>query len=133
MFPEIVLKLTGKHFQTEEAILKGYKRYKIIDEKGVKPYPAIIKSKNSYVKGKVLFDVDKDGLRILDYFEGEEYNRKKEVVFVKTKKLEAYVYIWNEGNKEKLTENWNPEEFRKKHLKKYLDKIVPFYLNLNYD
>ena len=128
IFPEVVLKLTGKSFQTKDAILKGYKRCKIFDQHTPRRYPAIIESNNDFVKGKILFDVDEESLKVLDFFEDNDYIRKEEIVFIGKKEFLTYVYVWNPKLKEKLMKKWSPEEFQQKHLRDYLEKVIPEYL-----
>ena len=66
-FPEIVEKLTGKSFQTENAVLKGYERKRIRNA----DYPAIIKNENIEVEGLLLWNVDKRSLKIVSFYEGD--------------------------------------------------------------
>jgi len=125
MFPEIVLNLTGKSFRTKDALLKGFKRFKVFDENIPRRYPTLSDSQDSSVEGKILFNVDEGSLKILDFFEGEYYKRQKLRVILDGKELSVYSYLWNLKFKEKLKGEWNPEEFKESDLKYYLDTEIP--------
>ena len=125
IFPEIVFSLTNKKFLMKDAILKGYKRFKVNDPHREQKGPALIEEKGGEVRGKILFDVDKDTIKILDKFEGESYEKKKVFVSVNGKKVEAIVYLGTNFNKDFLHGEWSEEEFKQKHLDFYLKKRIP--------
>ena len=116
MFPEVVKAVIGKQLLMKDAVLKGYKRYKV--ENG--EYPAIVKDEDSSVTGK-LIEIDKNGLKVLDSFEGEEYKRETVLVEVDGKKQKAEAYIWKSN--QKLSKTWSLEEFKEKHIKKFIESI----------
>ncbi len=136
MFPEVVKGLTGKQIEMKDAILKGYKRYKIYDTNGeVRNYPAIRKTEGEFVQGKILLDVDEDSLKVLDYFEDVGYKRIKEMVSINSNMIKVEVYVWpEESDKSKielvgeLKESWGSaeiEEFEEKHLAYFLGELIP--------
>ena len=125
MFPAILFALTDKKFKMEEVVLHGFKRHSIFDNGEYKRYPAIIKKENSQVKGKLLFDVDDESMSILDFFEDDSYYREIVEVLKGDEKVSAFVYIWKPELKEKLKEDWDPEEFKKFHLTDYVNKVIP--------
>ncbi len=129
LFPEVVFALTGKKFKTKNAILLDYKRYKIFDQHISRKYPAIIESKSSVVKGKILFDIDEESLKILDFFEDKEYEKKTVIVQSDNKTFETIVYVWKNEFKNKLKSKWSEEEFKKKHLYNYINKTIPKILS----
>ncbi len=44
--------------------------------------------------GLIMKDVSDSSLKIIDFFEGEEYERKQVKVFVDDKEITAVTYIW---------------------------------------
>lgn len=130
IFPEIVFALTGKNFKTQNATLEGYRRYKIFDDNIPRRYPAIAESEGHKVEGKILFEVDEESLKILDFFEEEDYFRKELTVLTDNdRKVSAFVYLWNSELKEKLKSDWSPEEFEKEHLQEYVLEVIPKVLD----
>lgn len=125
MFPEIVFSLTHKKFKTENATLNNYKRFKIHDGNHSREYPAISKSEGDFVDGVLLFDVDEDSLKILDFFEDDEYIRKEMTVSFNNQSCLAFVYIWNPKSKDKLKSSWNSDEFKEKYLNYYVFEVIP--------
>lgn len=67
----IIQAVTGKVFQANTALLRGYRRNRVKDAQ----YPAIVPDSKSLVQGQFLFDVDDVSLACLDSFEGEYYQR----------------------------------------------------------
>ena len=66
------LTLEGTPISRQEAVLKGYKRYKLKD----RDYPGIVAGNpDDKVIGRLVFNVDEAGLQRLDDFEGTEYKR----------------------------------------------------------
>jgi len=57
--------------QHAAARVRGYRRFALEG----RPYPAIVREKDAQVIGKVLLDLTPSELRILDDFEGDEYER----------------------------------------------------------
>jgi gamma-glutamylcyclotransferase (GGCT)/AIG2-like uncharacterized protein YtfP len=120
-FPEIVGKLTGKLFQSRQAVLKGFQRKKV----GNADYPAIIKNEYTEVTGILLYDVDARSMQILSFYEGEDYRCEEHLVYVKKDKISAKVFIWNSDVEDLEDDDWNPEEFLKNSFNLYLEKIIP--------
>lgn len=126
IFPKIIFTLTGKNFETKNATLEGFCRYKIFDGDKPREYPAILETKNGKVEGKILFNVDKESLNILDFFEENDFERKKAKVLLDEIEIDVFVYVWNpKYDKEKLRLNWEPKEFEEKYLEYYLSKVIP--------
>lgn len=125
IFPEVVFGLTNKNFKSRTAILTGYQRFKIFDNEISRSYPAITKKPNKTVEGKILFDVDEESLKILDFFEDSDYIRKEVLVSFDNQKTTAFVYVWNPKFEDQLKLNWSSEEFKKKHLQYYVSEVIP--------
>jgi gamma-glutamylcyclotransferase (GGCT)/AIG2-like uncharacterized protein YtfP len=125
IFPEVVFALTKKSFRTEDAILNDFSRFKIYDGEISRRYPAIFEDQNGKVEGKILFDVDEESLRILDFFEDNDYQRRELKALVNSEEFTVFVYVWNPKFKDKLKSKWNPEEFKVKHLQNYISEAIP--------
>lgn len=72
------------------AVLEGYGLY------NVSSFPGIIKQNDAAVKGEV-YNISKRTLKKLDALESEGvlYTRKLVTIDLKSKKINAYVYVWN--------------------------------------
>jgi len=120
-FPEITENLTGKSFVSEGAVLKGYIRKNV----NGKDYPAIIKHVHSQVKGLLLQDVDVHSLKIITFYEGNDYRCEELIVDTKGKSIIAKVFLWSSDVNALDNSDWIPEVFALKSLNTYLKKIIP--------
>lgn len=122
MVPGIMQAVTGKKLIFSEATLKGYGRYRL---RG-RVYPGIIKSAHGSVRGLIWHGVDRRSLELLDAFEAEEYRRIPVTVRGNDgKRYSAYTYVIRPRYAKLLTrEDWDLEEFRKIHLKQYLQRLA---------
>jgi len=121
LFPEIVKGLTGRSFQTKEAMLNGYHRCAVKDA----DYPAIVERPGSQVNGKILLNLDNRSYEILRFFEGDEYQCVKVDVQTANGKFSACVFVWVGVDKMLEQTDWNPELFRENGLADYIDFIIP--------
>ncbi|HHN65745.1 MAG TPA: gamma-glutamylcyclotransferase [Nitrospirae bacterium] len=72
MWPEVLRAVIGRTCcQMQEAVLYGFKRCRVRGE----IYPAIKKAPRSKVVGKLVRDLTEKELRLLDEYEGGEYER----------------------------------------------------------
>lgn len=115
--PSVVLKLTGKFFETDEAVLTGFKRYCVRNC----DYPAIIPNREAKVSGLLLKNVDDISLQAIDYFEGNEYTKQKVTVIVAGKDISAFTYIWNLGKELLEDKDWDINFFKKNFLHLYTE------------
>ena len=120
-FPEIVEKLTGKTFQSEQAILKGFHRRRVKNA----DYPAIVKNDYSEVKGILLHDIDDLSFQIINFYEGDDYCCKTLVISINGGFVNAKVFIWDSDYNMLGHVDWDSNEFLKKSFKIYLEKVVP--------
>jgi gamma-glutamylcyclotransferase (GGCT)/AIG2-like uncharacterized protein YtfP len=120
-FPEIVEKLTGKSFQMEPAVLSGFQRKMIKNA----DYPAIIVNSNSVVEGIVLHDVDELSMKILSFYEGENYRCVELPVKLNEEFIRPKVFIWDSTIDELEFFDWNEDEFSMNSKKVYINKIIP--------
>jgi len=77
MFPELVYALTDKDFEMRDSILHNHKRCSIYDGQIRRKYSAMIEEKNSVVNGKIIFDVDKKSLAIIDFLRVMNMKKRK--------------------------------------------------------
>ena len=120
-FPEIVEKLTGKTFQSEQAILKGFHRRRVKNA----DYPAIVKNDNSEVKGILFHDVDDLSFQIINFYEGDDYRCKTLGININDGFVNAKVFIWDSDYNRLDHVDWDSNKFFKKSLEIYLEKVVP--------
>lgn len=124
-FSEITEKLTGKNFQTECAVLKGYRRRRVAGA----DYPAIVVDSQSEVDGIILKDVDKRSLAIISFYEGEYYSIKRLKVTINNQLTEVSVFVWNSAISELENEDWDREYFMKNSFSVYIEEVIPATLN----
>ena len=118
--PEVMFAVTGSNFKSTPAKLNGYLRLKIKDT----TYPAIIKKNNCSVDGELYRNIDQKTLILLDQFEDICYERLLVNVNVAEKKEKAFVYVWKNEYKNQLSDKeWSLEEFKRKYLKLYINRI----------
>jgi len=117
MFPEIVKAITNKEFEMIDFKLLGYKRYWLKDRN----YPALVDDENSFVLWKMILNVDEKSLKLLDYFEWDEYFKKE--LEIDNKRF--IVYLWKKELYDFLNWDWDEKEFKEKYLEKYVNDIIP--------
>ncbi|AFK85861.1 MULTISPECIES: gamma-glutamylcyclotransferase family protein [Thermoanaerobacterium] len=118
--------------ERKHGFIKGWKLVfnKVASENPIKGYANIEKDDNDIVEG-VLYQIEKDGLEILDKKEGvpNHYIKEKLEVWLENEgKVLAYVYI---ANKDKVKDGLKPSQEYLNHLlkgcdllsEKYCDKI----------
>lgn len=121
LFTEMLEALTGKKFKTEPAILRNYRRFSVLDQ----DYPAIVKMSNSFVAGKIVFDVDDRSLDVISFFEGDEYELKKVNAESENKSLVAFAFCWKHDLKHLDNKEWDMENFRSESLSFYVNEVAP--------
>lgn len=124
LLPEIMARVTGRHFRSDSGRLRGYVRLRVRDEM----YPAILPFPDTHTDGVVYYDVDESSLQKLDAFEGALYRRTS--VNIETESgewVEAEAYVIRLNSRNRLTADaWDETEFRLKHLKKFLESYPGF-------
>ncbi|CAN6237112.1 unnamed protein product, partial [Urochloa humidicola] len=120
---EVVRILLGRAPPSSPALLPGHRRFSL---RG-RVYPAILPARGHAVSGKVFKGLTDRELRVFDMFEDEYEKKTVEVSLADTlEKSLAYAYIWaNEGDPD-LYREWDYEEWRKVHLKDYLEMTQEF-------
>ncbi|KAE8652173.1 AIG2-like protein D [Cucumis sativus] len=110
--------------QSSSAVLHGHQRFSI---RG-RLYPAILPVVNERVTGKVLFDITKPELDILDIFEVVEYERRAvEISLVDgSEKLPALTYVWRNNVDPNLYGEWSFEEWKKLRREEFVELATRF-------
>jgi len=122
LFPEILKGLTGKTFKMVPATLPFFKRHLVKDA----DYPAIVEDIASEVTGMLLFEVDEKSMKILRFYEGDEYDCAEVTVHTKDGNIyTAQAYVWNASRQYLEPFDWDPEHFKQEALQHYSNKIAP--------
>ncbi|KAA0065013.1 AIG2-like protein [Cucumis melo var. makuwa] len=110
--------------QSSSAVLHGYQRFSI---RG-RLYPAILPVADKRVTGKVLFDITKPELDILDRLEADEYERRViEISLVDgSKKLPSLAYVWRNNVDPNLYGEWSFEEWKKLRNDEFVEMATRF-------
>ena len=118
MYPAVWEKVVTGHYISCRAQLNKYRRLQIRGE----TFPAIIPGASS-VRGVLYFHINSSDLALLDQFEGEYYQRTDgDVVLDGGVVMPAAFYCFKEAYAPMLLEQeWNPDEFAAKGMKKFMD------------
>ena len=125
LFQEIVFALTGKTFRSERAVLYNYRRFRVFENNKPCAYPAILESEGDAVRGRILFDVDKESEDIIDFFEGSDYEKKRVIVESEGSSIEVFTYIWKNCSRSGFMPEWDENLFRDEYLDFYVNKKIP--------
>lgn len=122
--PAVMAAVTGAQPEFAEATLPGHACYRM---KG-RIYPGAAPCNDSFVRGRLYLGIDNLLLDYLDAFEDVLYERQLLDVMVRDTTVRAQVYIVAEGHRKLLLpEPWDIEEFKTKHLVRYLESCRKFY------
>lgn len=114
--------------ETKTGWLRGYQRFPVREH----VYPGIVPFENDQcigVRGLVLFHLTQRQIRILDWFEDVQYERRQVTVELmddgQMKQL-CQTYVWINPQDELHLDrgDWDYEMFRHVHLKNYLQNTV---------
>lgn len=134
MIDEVVKQLLGQPMPSKDAVLYGYERKGIRrGEKGAKGPVLFPSSKDAFVRGKVLEDVDHEAQRVLNLFEDAAggYDLIEVVVKVQEDGLDlpvarrAAVFCGRPKLRMISSGEWSREEFESKHLRGYVEDRIP--------
>ena len=125
MFDAVWLRVIGRAHRHAPARLMGYCRLGIKGEL----YPAVIPAvSDTFVDGRLYFDVTPDDLRNLDRFEGDHYQRKAvECRLPEGNRCKAEVYVFKTVYRHLLADaGWDPVAFEKNSLRIFLAQYKGF-------
>lgn len=122
MSPQVLQVLLGRVPDIKTARLKNHSRHPVANQ----VFPGMIVSSSSsgdaVVEGRILMDVTALELDVLDWFEGNEYQR---IQVDMEQKEKIQTYLWSNPLDELLLDRpWDYNEFCKTHLEWYLSSTV---------
>ncbi len=117
---EAVIGTQGKKMNLIDGYLKGYKLFKVKNAN----YPLILRdlSSKSRINGLIAMDLDKQIIRKLDIFEGENYSRTKASAFRACDNIEINLEIYMPKKCLQFTEEWIFEDWCKFQKKFFFEK-----------
>ena len=126
MFPEVLEALIGKKYALKGAVLQGYQRIKVQTDDPI-AYPVIVPETSGSVEGCLIRNVHPASMNKIDVFEETEkcgyLKREVTVELNNAENVKALTYVPGLAQKLRLTQLWNPDEFRKKDLQRCLNQI----------
>ncbi len=127
--PEVMEAVTGKSWVSAEARAGGFAKFLL---KG-RTYPGMTVVQGSICSGRVYYHLDPQTIEILDAFEDEVYRREQIEVDVEGgRSLQAHAYLIRPQDRECLTAiPWQPDEFKSKHLVRYLEACKAFHREIS--
>lgn len=123
MSPDVVRVLLGRIPQrTAPAFVSEFQRYPVLGQE----FPGMIRKEGGRTDGVVIEDLSLEEMKILDWFEGDEYVRQSVTVQWDdgvTRKVESFVWNnpWEELDMEK---EWDYQHFCETTLQWYLANTV---------
>ncbi|KAI8803664.1 hypothetical protein BJ742DRAFT_827696 [Cladochytrium replicatum] len=112
--------------RTQKGVLHGYRRKCVRDA----VYPAMVPSEPSHSVTGVLAHVQSyDEVKLLDIFEGSDYERRVVRVSLPEengREVEAEVYVWIAGEDQLIDEEWSFEKFGKESADGFLRNVDEF-------
>ena len=117
MDADIMGRVTGSAYQSQEATLQEYSRRTVRGE----VYPAIIKQSGCCVDGVVYFNISLLDIDRLDKFEGSLYERiEVEVIFNNGERVSSHTYVISTKSAHLLSnDNWSYDNFLAKHKNQF--------------
>jgi len=115
--PELVLRVTGRRFPSEAAVLEGFARSIL---RGA-TYPGIAPAAGARTPGTLYSEVDPESLAALDRFEGALYQRCAVTVATAAGEHSAFAWVVRAEHRFVLTgEPWDRDRFVARHLREWL-------------
>ncbi len=124
MCEDIMTAIAGNCVRVSEAVLREHQRKAVRNE----PYPGMVPAPASSVNGVLYSDVSKQGLKALDAFEGEMYQRVEvDIELQDGKTTRAFVYRIRPQFQHVLTgDEWDFDEFLKNGKQSFLVEYTGF-------
>ena len=106
--------------ELRDAVLEGYRRVAVPD----RPYPTGIPAPEFRIEGKLLGPITEPELQKLDAYEESFYIRIPVSVTTRDGIHRALTYIDSRSPLPFELQEWDPETFRKYHLKNFAKKLL---------
>lgn len=117
---EVLQAVIGQRRDGVPALLPGYRRFCVPG----KPYPAMVVDRASSVSGLLYDGLSAAELALLDYYEGELYERQELLVRVQSAQVPALSYVLSRAHGALVTEEpWDLQAFEREHLASYLQRL----------
>lgn len=118
--PEVLQAVIGGERRGTPALLSGFRRFCVPG----KPYPAIVAEPGAAVPGLLYAGLSAAELELLDYYEGELYERRQLTVAVPSGELLAESYVLRQEHAALIAGvAWDLGEFERVHLASYLQRL----------
>lgn len=121
MFPEVLQRVTGGHFEGIPASLDDYGCYTVIGH----AFPGIVRAAGAVTQGLVYAGIGDSFLRRIDRYEGDLYERLRVCVSdVEGRPLQAWTYVIPAARRDMLSKQaWDPQVFERDHLQSWLHTV----------
>jgi len=118
IIPQVMRRVTGRSFSSEEAFLRGYAQFRLKDEADA----ALIPFPDKETDGVVYYDVDEETAGRLDAFAGARFERIEVNVETEGRAwVEAQTHILRRAQRKRLaTEPWDELKFRSRDMDAFL-------------
>ena len=123
MYEPVWSRVVSGVYPSQEAMLSGYKRRKVINES----FPAILPGTNDdIVEGRLYFNIRHHDLKLLDRFEGELYRRQVvECQNPEGERFTAHAYVFRQRHRHMVSEQaWDPEWFERTGIKIFMKRYA---------
>ncbi len=118
--PEVLEAVSGVRRRGVPALLAGFRCFRVPG----KPYPAIVSQAASSVRGLLYEGLSGAELELLDYYEGELYERRELPVTVQGTEVLAMSYVLAPQHAALAAEQaWDLPSFEREHLASYLLRL----------
>jgi len=122
MFPKIWMRVVGRDFQSQPAVVRGYAAYRAQGEL----FPVMVPAgDDETVAGLVYFDVDDEAVAVLDEFESDLYERRDvDAVLEDGQPLLCGTYVLAKEHRGLASsERWDAAWFEREAMGEYLRRI----------
>ena len=118
IFAEVMEAVAGARYPSEDAVLEGYRRFRVRD----RAYPGVVEAEGAETAGRLYRGLTLTALERLDHFEGDLYERRRlPIRRADGSTTQAFVYVIPETRRDALTdEPWDVAAFARHHLDRYL-------------
>jgi gamma-glutamylcyclotransferase (GGCT)/AIG2-like uncharacterized protein YtfP len=122
MFPEVMKRLGGGHFDGVAASLDDYGCYTVNGH----AFPGIVCETGAVTHGLVYAGIGDSLLRKLDRYEGDFYERVRVCVTdPQGRPLQAWAYVIPAARRDILSKQaWDRQTFERQYLKSYLQTVL---------
>jgi gamma-glutamylcyclotransferase (GGCT)/AIG2-like uncharacterized protein YtfP len=118
--PDVLHAVIGQRRTGIPALLHGYRCFRVPG----KPYPAMVMDAASAVPGLLYEALSRTDLELLDYYEGDLYERRELPVWVEARQVMAMSYLLGQAHLALTSdEPWSMQAFEREHLASYLERL----------